>query len=201
MNSQPIKIDNLIAHPANSNVMPEHLLQKLVAHIENTKRYPPVIVRPITQEPGGEHVPWQQYQILDGHHRIQALKHLGHESARCEVWEVDDQEALLLLATLNRLQGQDDPRKRASLITALTSKQDTNTLAKLLPERSEQVKKLLEIHDAPPKPRDPQPIADMPVAVYFFLTPKQKCRLNTRLKQIEGTREDALMRLVDQPHD
>ena len=38
----------------------------------------------------------------------EALRRLGRASARCEVWAVDDDEAMLLLATLNRLQGRDD---------------------------------------------------------------------------------------------
>ncbi|MBE3071108.1 MAG: ParB N-terminal domain-containing protein, partial [Planctomycetes bacterium] len=59
--------------------------------------------------------PHCRYQILNGHHRAQALRELGHTHARCDVWEVDDAEARLLLATLNRLEGRDDPGLRARL--------------------------------------------------------------------------------------
>ena len=192
---QSIQLAHLHAHPANSNVMPEDLLAKLTAHIANTGRYPPVIVRPHDQSDDAGH-----YQILDGHHRVEALKRLGHEAVDGIVWEASDDEALLLLATLNRLQGQDDPRKRAAIIDTLSQWHDTRELAKRLPERLDQIKKLLEINSRPPAPRAPQPIGQMPLAVHFFLLPKQKQRLDHRLKQIGGTREQALMRLIEQYH-
>lgn len=199
MNTQPIKLTLLHPHPANSNVMPEELLSKLIDHIDDTNRYPPIIVRPIpTDQDNASSSP--HYQILDGHHRVIALKRLGHQSAQCVVWQADDREALLLLATLNRLQGQDDPQKRAGLIAALAERHDTKSLTNLLPERIEQVKKLLELNTHPPRLRSPKPIESMTVAVHFFLLPNQKRRLNERLDTIGGTREEALMTLIDHPN-
>jgi ParB family transcriptional regulator, chromosome partitioning protein len=200
MKHQTIRLDHIHAHPANSNVMPGHLVAKLADHIARSDRYPPLIVRPITVEgnretPGG---PCLAYQILDGHHRAQALRKLDRESAQCSVWEVDDDEALMLLATLNRLQGQDDPAKRAALVGRLTESHDLSCLTRLLPERREQIKKLLEINAGLPAPRPPQPVGQMPLAVHFFLLPEQKRRLDSVLKQLGGTREQALLALLDQ---
>jgi len=137
------------------------------------------------------------YQILDGHHRAKALRHLGREHAECVIWQADDREALVLLATLNRLQGQDDPRKRADLVGSLASQFNLNALADLLPERRDQIKKLLEINDRPPPPRPPQPIGQMPVAVHFFLLPSQKTQLDNALLAYGGTKEEALMALLE----
>src|SRR5262245_21026475 len=92
-----VALDDLLAHPLNSNTMPPDLQEKLRAHIKRTGRYPFLVVRPHPSEPG-------KYQVLDGHHRVAILRELGHTEARCDVWEVDDREAKLLLATLNRLQ-------------------------------------------------------------------------------------------------
>jgi len=92
--------------------MSEDLRAKLAAHIEQSGRYPMVIVRPHPVEVG-------VYEILDGHHRVEVLRELGHTDVRCDVWAVDDREAKLLLATLNRLQGQDSPIRRAQLIHRL----------------------------------------------------------------------------------
>lgn len=203
MTTQDIPLDQLQSHPANSNVMPDHLLAKLVRHIEDTDRYPPLIVRPLPPNGSPSFDPsatTTQYQILDGHHRVAALKQLGRDHAQCVIWQVDDREALLLLATLNRLQGQDDPTRRASLIGSLAHRYNTKQLADLLPERVGQVKKLMELNATQPKPRDPTPIADMPVAVHFFLRPDQKRRLIRCLSKIGGPREQALMLLIDQ-HD
>ena len=280
MNQLPdIPIDQLHNHPANANVMSDELFAKLVAHLSQADRYPPIIVRPRSRPrkarnrprlglgidpnrsatsppsqdrqktatsynmdhtsvlaPADERCPnpsggpglWvppprdrdgsltagatfsaneaqtpahcqsvQGFEILDGHHRVAALRKLGRDTARCVVWDVDDDEALLLLATLNRLAGDDDPRKRAALVGRLNQKIDTEKLAKLLPESADRLQSLLALNRPPPQPRPPRALADMPVAVHFFLSPQQRSRLEKRLRQIGGPREAALMQLVD----
>lgn len=187
MMTETISLELLQAHPANSNVMPAKLVDKLAAHIERSGRYPPVIVR---RHAG-------VYQILDGHHRVKALQQLGHTEVRCEVWDVDDDEALLLLATLNRLQGGDDPKKRGALVSALREGRGLPALAKLLPEDAARLRALSALHDAPPpRPVAPSALADAPVAVTFFVTPAQRRSLDRRLKEHGGTRERALLELT-----
>jgi len=200
MNELPL--DYLEPHPHNSNVMPDALHRKLTAAIERSGRYPPIIVRPIhepapapSDEPRSEQP--HRYQILDGHHRVACLKSLGHTAARCVVWAVDDDEALLLLATLNRLEGSDDPKRRAHLLTQLQGVRqlDTEQLAALLPEDAEKLERTLSLTTLP-TPKAPPPMDDMPVSVHFFLRPQDKRELEQRLKQIGGPREAALMTLV-----
>ena len=137
-----VPLDDLVAHPLNSNVMPEEFQAKLKAHIKRTGRYPFVVVRPHPKEHG-------KYQILDGHHRISILKELGHTEARCEVWEVDDRDAKLLLATLNRLQGQDQPLRRAQLVHELLGEMSVDDLAGLLPETNKQIEELHALLEFP----------------------------------------------------
>jgi ParB-like chromosome segregation protein Spo0J len=130
-----ISLDHLRPHPLNTNVMPEDLRAKLLAHIKCTGRYPFIVVRPHPEEPG-------EFEILDGHHRIEILRELGHSEARCDVWNVDDREAKLLLATLNRLEGQDLPMRRAQLIHELLGEMPLDDLAGLLPETDQQIEEL-----------------------------------------------------------
>lgn len=130
-----IPLDQLVAHPLNANTMPEELRAKLAAHIKRTKRYPFIVVRPHPDEPG-------TFQILDGHHRVEILRELGHTEARCDIWQVDDREAKLLLATLNRLEGQDVPIRRAQLIHELLGEMNLGDLAGLLPETDKQLEEL-----------------------------------------------------------
>jgi ParB-like chromosome segregation protein Spo0J len=137
-----ISLDDLVAHPLNSNVMSEDLQAKLRAHIKRTGRYPFLVVRQHPDEPG-------KYQVLDGHHRVAILRDLGHSEARCDVWEVNDREARLLLATLNRLQGQDQPRKRAELIHELLGEMSLDDLAGLLPETDKQIEELHALLEFP----------------------------------------------------
>ncbi len=200
MQTLTLKLDNLRPHPANSNVMPDHLIEKLANHIQRTGNYPPLIVRPLNDKSNSDPstTDTHTYQILDGHHRVIALRRLEHHTAQCVIWQADDNQALVLLASLNRLQGQDDPRKRANLVGLLTEQFKLASLADLLPERKDQLKKLLEINGRPPSPRPPQPIEQMPLAVHFFLLPHQKQQLNKALHTLGGSREEALMSLLNQ---
>ena len=55
--------------------------------------------------------------------------------------------ALVLLATLNRLEGQDDPTKRAELLQQLTSMTSVDELGALLPEDASDVRRSLAFLD------------------------------------------------------
>src|SRR2546426_5247338 len=137
-----VPLDDLRPHPLNSNVMTEDLKAKLKAHIKRTGRYPFLVVRPHPKEPG-------KFQVLDGHHRIEILRELGHTEVRCDVWDVTDREAKLLLATLNRLQGQDVPIRRAELLHELLGEMSIDDLAGLLPESDRQLEELHSLLEFP----------------------------------------------------
>jgi ParB-like chromosome segregation protein Spo0J len=134
-----VPLGDLVPHPLNSNVMSDDLREKLKAHIKRTGRYPFLVVRPFGEK----------YQVLDGHHRVAILRDLGHAEARCDVWDVDDREAKLLLATLNRLEGQDQPIKRAQLIHELLGEMGMEDLAGLLPETDRQLEDLHSLLEFP----------------------------------------------------
>jgi hypothetical protein len=77
------------------------------------------------------------------------LRELGHVDALCDIWEVDDREANLLLATLNRLEGQDVPIRRAELIHELLGEMSLSDLAGLLPETDGQLEELHALLEFP----------------------------------------------------
>lgn len=137
-----VSLGDLVAHPLNANVMPPELQEKLRAHIKRTGRYPFLVVRPHPEVEG-------KYQVLDGHHRLSILRELGHGEARCDVWDVNDREAKLLLATLNRLEGQDLPIRRAQLLHELLGEMSLDDLAGLLPESDKQIEELHALLEFP----------------------------------------------------
>jgi ParB-like chromosome segregation protein Spo0J len=162
---------DLVPHPLNANVMPDDLKDKLRAHIKRTGNYPHVIVRP----QGGK------YQVLDGHHRLQILEDLGHHEARCDVWDVDDREAKLLLATLNRLEGQDQPIRRAQLIHELLGEMSLGDLGGLLPETEKMIEELHALLEFPAEEIAAQLEAQaedqervLPRVMSFVVTPEQE---------------------------
>jgi len=137
-----VPLDDLLPHPLNSNVMTEDLREKLRVNIQRTGRYPFLVVRAHPHETG-------KYQVLDGHHRVDVLRELGHTEARCDIWVVDDREAKILLATLNRLEGQDQPIRRAQLLHELLGEMSLGDLAGLLPETDRQLEELHSLLEFP----------------------------------------------------
>ena len=166
-----ISLEDLVPHPLNSNVMPDDLRGKLKAHIKRTGRYPYLVVRPYKD----------QYQVLDGHHRVAILKDLGHTEARCDVWDVNDREAKLLLATLNRLEGQDAPIRRAQLIHELLAEMSLDDLGGLLPETDKQLEELHSLLEFPAEEIAAQLEAEaeeaekvLPRVMSFVVSPEQE---------------------------
>jgi ParB-like chromosome segregation protein Spo0J len=169
-----IPLDCLLPHPLNSNVMPPDLQAKLRAHIKRTGRYPYLVVRAHPKESG-------KYQVLDGHHRVTVLRELGYPEARCDIWAVDDREAKLLLATLNRLQGQDQPRRRAELVHELLAEMNVSDLGGLLPESDKQLEELHALLEFPAEEvaallRQQEEEAErvLPRVLTFVVTPEQE---------------------------
>lgn len=185
-----IALTQLIAHPGNSNRMTDALFRKLVAHIAESGDYPPIIVRQLADS--------EQYQILDGHHRVKALAELGRTSAKCDIWQADDARATLLLLTLNRLQGSDDPLKRAALLAELAhSNEDLKSLEARLPEDRATLTKLLALREPAPPIAAAPALASMPHAITFFLTSPQRDKLLASLREVCTDRSAALVSLLN----
>lgn len=165
------------------------MLDTLARHIQRSGQYPPIIVRPLN-----DHL----FQILDGHHRVQALRQLKHTTARCLIWSVDDAQALILLATLNRLSGADNPAKRGQLLAELTQHIPLPDIAPLLPEDRAVAEKLIDLSTSSPRLASPLPPDEQTIAVHFFLKPAERKRLDYTLRSLSPSRSQALMKLVDQ---
>ena len=133
-------LERLHRHPRNANVMSEERLSKLVSNIEREGRYPPLVARPHPEIDG-------DWQLLDGAHRAEALRGLGHQEALVFPWPCDDATALVLLATLNRLEGEDVPARRAGLLAELSAMTSTAALADLLPESAAQIEDTIALLD------------------------------------------------------
>jgi len=137
-----IPLDKLLPHPENPNRMSKQNFEKLKRHIKQTGNYEPLIVR---QHPEIENA----FQIINGHHRADALKQIGETFADCVEWDVDDDQARILLATLNRLGGKDELSIKAELIKSLSEKFSTKELGKLLPDAKQAIERLKDITKPP----------------------------------------------------
>jgi hypothetical protein len=187
-----IRLDRLRDHPMNANAMPKAMLAKLKRHIAKSGRYPPLIVRPMPGEPGA-------YQLIDGHHRRIVLGELNHADAACVVWDLDDEQTLTLLATVNRLEGSDDPKRRAAIIGQLETmgERAAGELARWLPESADQVRRLGQLNAPPPRPLPARPLREMRTSLTFHFTVADRARVIEALEAIDRQLETALLRLID----
>jgi len=175
MEIESIELGKLLDHPLNANVMSVEQLLKLRRQIGGSGRYEPLVVRRHPSKAGF-------YELLNGHHRRRVLAQLGHERASCVVWEVSDEEALMLLATLNRLCGQDDPHLRGRLLEELGRTKDMEQLRKVLPETEEKLRKLLSLGSGPRVASGT--VGPMPEAMTFFVMADEKAVICEGIKVI-----------------
>ncbi len=179
---ESVAIDKLIGHRANPNRMSGASFKKLVGHIERTGNYEPIVVRPHPDRSGC-------FEIINGHHRVEALKQLGRERCDCVVWQVDDTEALLLVATLNRLCGSDELDKKSELIKSLSKRFSTKELVGKLAESRKSIERLKELSRPVQMPSLRQSAKGRLTAkallnpLMFFLTDEQKRIVDTALSK------------------
>jgi hypothetical protein len=172
-----VRIEKLLAHPDNPNVMSDSKLKKLVRNIERTGLYEPIVVRPHPKEK-------DHFEIINGHHRLKALRQLKYKKADCVVWNVDDAQTAILLTTLNRLAGSDVPSRKIGLLTKLSGQISPPQLAKLLPQTAKQIErltnlKLFAIRYLPSA-------ESFAVPLVFFVTRQQKEIIENALSSIEN---------------
>jgi ParB-like chromosome segregation protein Spo0J len=163
-------------------------MAKLRRHLERTGRYEPLVVRPHPARAGC-------FELINGHHRKEILESLGHARAACVVWELDDAETQMLLATVNRLGGEDAPGKRLELLEALAGEMSPAELAALLPESEAELAAALEKVEVPVAEVAPE-VGEMPEAFTVFLKAEEKRRLVAALKATAREMRLALMQWV-----
>jgi ParB/RepB/Spo0J family partition protein len=167
-----IALKKLVTHPDNPNRMSKANFSKLVRNIEQTGRYEPLLVRPHPDKAGC-------FQIINGCHRYQALKELRYKTANVVVWNIDDHQTDILLASINRLSGTDVLDKKLELLRKLNSKLSARELAKLLPATSKQIERLTNLK-LPATPAN-IPTNGFAQPMVFFVTSAQKQKIEKAL--------------------
>lgn len=140
--------------------MPDAAFKKLFVHIKRTGNYEPVVVRKHPDQDG-------RFQIINGHHRVKALQQLQAESVDCVIWDIDDDEAGILLLTLNRLQGRDDVLKKSELIKKLSRRFDIKELSKQLSQSRKSIEHLKHLDTSITKIAAVVPQFLIPLVFYF----------------------------------
>lgn len=133
-----ISLTKLHPDSRSANIMDDDRQAKLKTSVERNGCVQPLVVRKHPDKKG-------HYILVDGHYRHSILKELNAKDAQCVVLDVDEAQAGLLLATLNRLRGEDHPRKRAELLEGLLPHYTPTDLSAMLPETEAQIQDLLAL--------------------------------------------------------
>ncbi len=187
-----IDIGLLIPHPEQCNYMDEATLKRVRRHIETTGNYEPLVVRPHPRQK-------DRFQVINGHNRLRVLKAMGQESANCVVWETDDEQTRVYLATLNRLSGNDVPERRAMLVETLLETQGVDQLSALLPDPKKQILELerlgrIELDYLPHLEQSAEEEIQVPVILEFMLEESEAKQVNLAMDLIINAHQGTLSR-------
>jgi len=182
----------LVPHPEQTNYMDPDLLVKLRRHIEQSGRYEPLTVRPHPSEEG-------KFQVINGHNRLRVLRALGRKAADCVVWNINDEQTRVCLATLNQLSGDDVPERRSLLVETLLDGRSVEELSALLPDRRSYLAELerltrLELDDLVPSEPAEGSASEVPVILDFMLDEAAAKEVNLALDLIVNARDGAATR-------
>jgi ParB-like chromosome segregation protein Spo0J len=189
-----IPLAKLLPHPENPNRMAKANFEKLKRHIKQSHRYEPLIVR---KHPDPDLAGENHFQIINGHHRAEALRQIGETFADCVVWDVNDYQVRILLATLNRLGGKDELAAKSSLYKNLAERFSISELVKLLPDTKQAIERLKDITKSLPQPGDNSK-AFLNTLV-FFLNDEQIKTVETALEAAmnhQGTKSEKMANAI-----
>ena len=170
-----LSIRFLYPHPDNANRMSKPKFNTLLRHLETTGQYEPLVVRKHPAKNGA-------YQILNGHHRLRALRQLKHTRADCVVFSADDEQAQLYLLNLNRLTGRDNVYKKAKLIEQLCRNFTPRDLAKRLGDSKTAIEKLNALSQNQPLPKTCEKPILLPMT--FFMTESQHAMITAAFEKV-----------------
>jgi ParB/RepB/Spo0J family partition protein len=109
-----LPIDTLKANSHNPNTQKDITFNKLVENIEEIGFVEPVMVRPLDNG---------DYEIVSGHHRVEAAKIIGYEELPCIVQnDFDEDQAKFQLVRMNVLRGELDPQRFTDLFNEMAEK-------------------------------------------------------------------------------
>ena len=94
-----LPVKQLLDAPWNPNRMDRSMSERLRRSVQHFGLVENIVVRSR---------PDRTYEVVSGHHRLEALRELEHTTAPCVVLDLDDAQTRLLAQALNHIQGEDD---------------------------------------------------------------------------------------------
>jgi hypothetical protein len=129
---------------------------------------------------------------------LRVLRALNYQTANCVVWNLDDDQTRLYLATLNRLSGNEIPERRAALLDNLLQAFDVDELTALIPDDRKQIEELRQLSHLEPDEIITRTSAEekltIPVIITFMVEESEAKDVNLALDLILKTEAKELSR-------
>ena len=166
----------------NPNRMNKELFAKLKEEIQRKGMLLPLVVKRLR---GNE------FQVIDGEHRLKIARELGFKSIPCIVVEMDEDEAKLKTIQLNRLRGEDEPELLARLLKELNLEMELEELSLRLPFNKveiEQSLKLIELENEEERKRLEREIEEMSRERIFsvVVSEEEKARIERAIYRVQA---------------
>jgi hypothetical protein len=167
---EDLPLEALVPNRNNPNRISRMFSKKLRHNIEQIGMYETLTVRPHPNKKN-------QFEVLNGHARLEVLRELHVASAKCDIWEVTDSQSYLFLAILNKLRGSDVPELRMNLLFELLQNNPKEELAAHIPETVSYLMKLEKVAEEPERKEAKAPPERPGVIIMNFYLSKEQHHL------------------------
>jgi len=143
MNIKTIPINQIKENSWNPNEIDEYEFSVLVKNIKDKKigYTQPIEVRTITKD---------QYEVVDGAHRLRACKEAGLTEVECVVSDYDDTNAKLQTLAKNKIRGTLNMVKTANLIVDLNKKLTLDEIGGVSTFKKQELEDQIKLLQVPP---------------------------------------------------
>jgi len=118
-----IEISKIAPNNYNPNIMPDKTYKHLIREYQRVGYLQPILVRQIKEN---------EYEVIDGAHRLKAAIETGLTTVKCVVAQMDDKTAKLTTINMNKIHGFDEPIKMAKLLSNLITELQPEQLAETI---------------------------------------------------------------------
>ena len=122
-----IPIKKVKPNSYNNNVMIDRILETLKRSIKKDGFNQPILVKYVQEN--------DYYEIIDGEHRLKAMKLLGEKYITAKVLNVDKLKQKLMTLSFNKLRGKEDYKKTQKLFESIENEFDVD-IQKLITEEA-----------------------------------------------------------------
>ncbi len=185
-----ILISKIKFDDSNPNVVSDEQMNALKKGMEKYGYLAPIILN-------------KNLEVVDGEHRVRIYQHLKKKTIPCYIIDVEKIDAKMLRQVLNKLRGEHEPLKDASeFVEIFNSKREDEFAALLAQPKDDFIQAMSEYGLIDFKPKDAiedevNIELDAYKITFNFKTEDEYEQVLGRLKEINETKEDALLLLVN----